>query len=109
MPGVSAPPDLTACPPDRFAAVLLPMARRRQSYHTSGRPDGCGVSPSRTRCFKYKPPACAGMTLQGGLNAMSLDALVTRLRRVPWLGAPLNLLLLLGLAALLAHWTWHPD
>ncbi len=38
---------------------------------------------------------------------MSLDALVTPLRRVPWLGAPLNLLLLLGLAALLAHWTWR--
>lgn len=30
------------------------------------------------------------------------------LRRVPWLGFPLlNLLLLLALAALLAHWTWR--
>ncbi|MGK2952342.1 MAG: hypothetical protein ACSLEZ_08165, partial [Thiobacillus sp.] len=30
------------------------------------------------------------------------------LRRAPWLGAPLlNLLLLLTLAALLAHWTWR--
>ncbi len=38
---------------------------------------------------------------------MSLDALVTPLRRIPWPGAPLNLLLLLVLAALLAHWTWH--
>ncbi len=38
---------------------------------------------------------------------MPLDALVSALRRVPWLGAPLNLLLLLGLAALLAHWTWR--
>ncbi len=28
-------------------------------------------------------------------------------RRAPWLGASLNLLLLLGLAALLAHWTWR--
>jgi len=41
------------------------------------------------------------------LNAMSLDAPVSALRRVRWLGAPLNLLLLLGLAALLAHWTWR--
>ncbi|MBN8773181.1 MAG: hypothetical protein J0J02_03350 [Thiobacillus sp.] len=38
---------------------------------------------------------------------MSLDAPVSALRRVRWLGAPLNLLLLLGLAALLAHWTWR--
>lgn len=38
---------------------------------------------------------------------MPLDALAMSLRRVPWLGAPLNLLLLLGLAALLAHWTWR--
>jgi len=30
------------------------------------------------------------------------------LRRAPWLGSPLlNLLLLLTLAALLAHWTWR--
>lgn len=41
------------------------------------------------------------------LNAMPLDALARALRRVPWLGAPLNLLLLLLLAALLAHWTWR--
>lgn len=38
---------------------------------------------------------------------MPLDALFVSLRRVPWLGAPLNLLLLLVLAALLAHWTWR--
>ncbi|WP_296642114.1 type II secretion system protein N [Thiobacillus sp. 65-1402] len=38
---------------------------------------------------------------------MSLDTLVGALRRIPWLGAPLNLLLLLGLAASLAHWTWR--
>lgn len=38
---------------------------------------------------------------------MSLDVPVSALRRVPWLGAPLSLLLLLGLAALLAHWTWR--
>ena len=38
---------------------------------------------------------------------MPLDALANSLRRVRWLGAPLNLLLLLGLAALLAHWTWR--
>ncbi len=38
---------------------------------------------------------------------MSRDAVWVSLRRVSWLGAPLNLLLLLILAALLAHWTWH--
>jgi general secretion pathway protein C len=38
---------------------------------------------------------------------MPLDAALASLRRVPWLGAPLNLLLLLVLAALLAHWTWR--
>lgn len=38
---------------------------------------------------------------------MSRDAALASLRRVPWLGAPLNLLLLLVLAALLAHWTWR--
>lgn len=38
---------------------------------------------------------------------MSRDAALASLRRVPWLGAPLNLLLLLTLAALLAHWTWR--
>ena len=38
---------------------------------------------------------------------MSLDALFASLRRTPWLAAPLNLLLLLVLAALLAHWTWR--
>lgn len=32
---------------------------------------------------------------------------IATLRRVPWLGAPLTLLLLLALAALLAHWTWR--
>ena len=39
---------------------------------------------------------------------MPLNTLFVSLRRVPWLGAPLlNLLLLLALAALLAHWTWR--
>lgn len=39
---------------------------------------------------------------------MPLNPLFNSLRRVPWLGAPLlNLLLLLALAALLAHWTWR--
>jgi len=39
---------------------------------------------------------------------MPLNAFFASLRRLPWLGAPLlNLLLLLALAALLAHWTWR--
>jgi general secretion pathway protein C len=39
---------------------------------------------------------------------MPLNAFFVSLRRLPWLGAPLlNLLLLLALAALLAHWTWR--
>ena len=38
---------------------------------------------------------------------MPLESLLISLRRAPWLGAPLNLLLLLLLAALLAHWTWR--
>lgn len=39
---------------------------------------------------------------------MPLNTLLLSVRRVPWLGAPLlNLLLLLALAALLAHWTWR--
>ncbi|MDQ1315165.1 MAG: ral secretion pathway protein [Pseudomonadota bacterium] len=39
---------------------------------------------------------------------MPLNSFFVSLRRVPWLGAPLlNMLLLLALAALLAHWTWR--
>jgi len=39
---------------------------------------------------------------------MPLKPTIAALRRVPWLGAPLlSLLLLLALAALLAHWTWR--
>ena len=38
---------------------------------------------------------------------MLLAPLFVSLRRASWLGAPLNLLLLLALAALLAHWTWR--
>lgn len=38
---------------------------------------------------------------------MAGDAVLASLRRVRWLGAPLNLMLLLALAALLAHWTWR--
>jgi len=38
---------------------------------------------------------------------MPLNSLFVSLRRAHWLGAPLNLLLLLVLAALLAHWTWR--
>jgi general secretion pathway protein C len=39
---------------------------------------------------------------------MPLKPVFDLLRRAPWLGAPLfNLLLLLTLAALLAHWTWR--
>lgn len=38
---------------------------------------------------------------------MLLESLLVSLRRAAWLGAPLNLLLLLLLAALLAHWTWR--
>lgn len=53
------------------------------------------------------PPGCTAMPFIGSSNAMSPAPLFVSLRRVSWLGAPLNLLLLLGLAALLAHWTWH--
>jgi general secretion pathway protein C len=53
------------------------------------------------------PPGCAAMPFIGSLNAMPLAPLFVSLRRASWLGAPLNLLLLLGLAALLAHWTWR--
>jgi len=39
---------------------------------------------------------------------MPLNHVFARLSRVPWLGVPLlNLLLLLALAASLAHWTWR--
>lgn len=39
---------------------------------------------------------------------MPLNSFFVSLRRVPWLGAPLlNMLLLLALAAMLAHWTWR--
>jgi general secretion pathway protein C len=39
---------------------------------------------------------------------MPLKPVLDSLRRMPWLGMPLiNLLLLLALAALLAHWTWR--
>src|SRR4030065_2753102 len=38
---------------------------------------------------------------------MPLESLLVSLRPPPWLGAPLNLLLRLGLAALRAHWTWR--
>jgi type II secretion system protein C len=39
---------------------------------------------------------------------MPFNSIFVSLRRAPWLGAPLlNLLLLLALAALLAHWTWR--
>lgn len=39
---------------------------------------------------------------------MLLKPVLDSLRRMPWLGMPLiNLLLLLALAALLAHWTWR--
>ena len=39
---------------------------------------------------------------------MPLNPFFVSLRRPPWLGVPLlNLLLLLALAALLAHWTWR--
>lgn len=39
---------------------------------------------------------------------MPLKTVFARLSRAPWLGVPLlNLLLLLALAALLAHWTWR--
>lgn len=51
--------------------------------------------------------SCATMPFIGTSNAMPLAPFFLSLRRVSWLGAPLNLLLLLGLAALLAHWTWR--
>lgn len=38
---------------------------------------------------------------------MPLKPFFDSLRRTPWLGGTLNLLLLLALAALLAHWTWR--
>jgi len=57
--------------------------------------------------FKSGKTSCAAMPFIGSLNAMPLAPLFVSLRRASWLGAPLNLLLLLGLAALLAHWTWR--
>lgn len=53
-------------------------------------------------------PGCTSVFFVGSLDAMPLNFLLDSFRRIPWLGVPLlNLLLLLALAALLAHWTWR--